>query len=134
LTAQAGPTARPVGAPESNPSQRTSSINTQPERIRALNDKLRTSGIGGDIIITRGVHALPPDTVLAVIAAVQSFNAFTAANDPYGEHDFALLEVGDQRVMFKIDYYNLALSGHSPDAADPAVTRRVLTIMLAAEY
>lgn len=37
-------------------------------------------------------------------------------------------------MIFKIDYYNLNLSGHSPDAADPAVTRRVLTIMLAAEY
>jgi hypothetical protein len=109
-------------------------MTTQPERIRALNDKLRTTGIGGDIIITRGIHALPPDAVLAVIAAVQSFNAFTAANDPHQEHDFALLQVGNERVMFKIDYYNLTLSGHSPDAADPAVTRRVLTIMLAAEY
>lgn len=32
--------------------------------------------------------------------------------------------------MFKIDYYNVTLSGHSPDATDPAVTRRVLTILL----
>jgi hypothetical protein len=109
-------------------------MNTQPGRIRALNDSLRTMGIGGEVIITLGIHALPPDAILAVIAAVQSFNAFTTANDPHGEHDFALLEVGDQRVMFKIDYYTLTLSGHSPDAADPAVTRRVMTIMLAAEY
>jgi hypothetical protein len=109
-------------------------MNTQAERIRALNDKLRTAGEGGEIIITRGVHALGPKIVVAVIAAVQSFNDFTVANDPHREHDFALLEVGDQRVMFKIDYYNLKLSGHSPDAGDPTATRRVLTIMLADEY
>jgi hypothetical protein len=109
-------------------------MNTQAERIRALNDELRTTGHGGDIVITQGIHALPPAVILAVIAAVQSFSTFTPANDPHQEHDFGLLAVGDQRVMFKIDYYNLTLSGHSPDAADPAVTRRILTILLAEEY
>jgi hypothetical protein len=109
-------------------------MTTQHERIRALNDTLRTTGAGGDIVITRGIHALSVSFVTSVIAAVQSFDTFTEANDPHQEHDFALLEVDDQRVMFKIDYYNLTMTGHSPDAADPAVTRRVLTIMLAAEY
>ena len=37
-------------------------------------------------------------------------------------------------IFFKIDYYDRALSGHSPDPADPAVTQRVITIMLATEY
>lgn len=109
-------------------------MTTQAERIRALNDTLRTKGVGGDIVITRGIHALSTTTVTAIIAAVQSFNAFDLSNDPYQEHNFALLQVGDQRVMFKIDYYNSTMTGHSPDVADPAVTRRVLTIMLAAEY
>ena len=109
-------------------------MNTQADRIRALNDKLRTSGEGGEIVITRGIHALHPDVVLAVIAAVQSFTDFNPANNPHGEHDFALIAVRGQRVMFKIDYYDLQLSGHSPDAGDPAVTRRVLTILLADEY
>jgi Protein of unknown function (DUF3768) len=37
-------------------------------------------------------------------------------------------------VIFKIDYYDRSLNFHSPDPADPAVTERVITLMLAAEY
>ena len=36
--------------------------------------------------------------------------------------------------MFKIDYYDKALSLHSPDPADHRVTERIITIMLAQEY
>jgi hypothetical protein len=109
-------------------------MNREAERIRALNDNLRTKGEGGDIVITRGIHALAGNGEIEVIKAVQTFAAFEPANDPYGEHDCALLRAANQQVMFKIDYYNLTLTGHSPDAGDPAVTRRVLTIMLADEY
>lgn len=109
-------------------------MSTSTERIRALNDRLRTTGQGGDIVVTRGLAALGAETVARVFAAVQAFTAFTPDNDPYGEHDFAALEAAGQSVMFKIDYYNRSLSGHSPDAANAGVTTRVLTIMLAKEY
>jgi Protein of unknown function (DUF3768) len=36
--------------------------------------------------------------------------------------------------MFKIDYYDNDLNFHSPDPADPTVTERIITIMLADEY
>jgi hypothetical protein len=104
------------------------------ERVRALNDELRTTGRGGEIVATRGLLAYGPETVARVFAAVQGFADFTADNDPYGEHDFALLRPEDLQVIFKIGYYNPTLSGHSPDPTDPQVTRRVLTIMLAEEY
>jgi hypothetical protein len=52
----------------------------------------------------------------------------------YEEHDFGSFEVEGETIFFKIDYYDRTLTHHSPDPADPAVTERVITIMLADEY
>lgn len=103
-------------------------------RIRALNDELRCHGRGGQILISRGLASLNPMTLVQVLAAVAAFDRFNPDNDPHGEHDCALVEVDKLRVLFKLDYYDLAMSGHSPDAADPDVTNRVMTVMLAGEY
>lgn len=40
--------------------------------------------------------------------------------------------MGGERLFFKLDYHSL--QADSPNAADAAVTHRVLTIMLASEY
>ena len=103
-------------------------------RIRALNDQLRTTGKGGNIVVTAGIAAFEEAKLAAIMAAVQTFDRFTSDNDPHGEHDCAVLEVCGERIIFKIDYYDCTLSWHSPDAADPKLTKRVLTIMLASEY
>ena len=102
--------------------------------IRELNDQLRCKAVGGRIVITRGIEALAPDGVRDVLIAVARFDGFSEDNDPWGEHDCAVLTVNGRRVIFKIDYYDLELQYHSPDASDPAVTQRVLTVMLAEEY
>jgi hypothetical protein len=109
-------------------------MTTPTERIRALNDQLRTTGQGGDVVATRGIASLDLPTKAAIFAAVQAFDRFTSDNDPHGEHDFGLLEVAGQRVMFKIDYYDSNMTYLSPDPSDPQVTCRVLTILLASEY
>ena len=109
-------------------------MTTPTERIRALNDQLRTTGQGGDFVVTRGIASLDLRTKVAIYAAVQAFDRFTTDNDPYGEHDFGLLEVAGHRIMFKIDYYDTNMTYLSPDPSDPQVTRRVLTILLTSEY
>lgn len=103
-------------------------------RIRELNDELRRNGIGGCIVITRGLEALGANAVAEVLTAVARFDDFTEDNDPWGEHDCAVLTVNGRRIIFKVDYFDRDLLWHSPDASDPAVTRRVLTVMLAEEY
>ncbi len=104
------------------------------ERIRALNDELRTTGIGGETLVTKNLWALGADFVAKVCAAVCAFDAWSEDNDPWGEHDCATLDVDGERVIFKIDYYDPTLTRHTDDAADPKVTRRVLTIMLAEDW
>ena len=71
------------------------------ERIRDLNDKLRTTGSGGKTFLTRGLIAKGADFIAKATAAVQAFDAFTEDNDPWQEHDCAALEVDGETVMFK---------------------------------
>ena len=99
------------------------------------NDQFRCFGIGrGTIMLTSGVHERGAEFRDAAVQAVRTFDAFTRDNDSHCEHDFGGFTLHGERLFFKIDYYDLGLTAHSPDPADPAVTHRVLTIMLASEY
>lgn len=99
------------------------------DKIRKLNDRLRQTGVGGRVMMTRAVAALPPDELEALINAVRMFDTFDHRNDPWGEHDFGKIDVGAETYFWKIDAYDLNLEFGSPDASNEAVTRRVLTIM-----
>jgi hypothetical protein len=103
-------------------------------RIRDLNDQLRRSLTGGVLVMTAGVIALGAQRQMAILSAIAAYDDFSSDNDPYGEHDFGALTVEGTRIFFKVDYLDRALTGHSPDPADPTVTTRVLTVMLAEEY
>lgn len=104
------------------------------ERIRALNDDLRRNLSRGTAVMTVGVAALGPEFVQQVVEALATFDDFHHANDPYEEHDFGVFSIDEHRLFFKIDYFDKALAYHSPDPADPTVTERVITLMLAGEY
>ena len=103
-------------------------------RIRDLNDAFRRTFVGGSVVITAGVEALPSNQRGTILAKVRALDAFTEDNDPHEEHDFGVVEHGGLRCFWKIDYYDREMEMLSPDPADPSVTTRVLTIMLADEY
>ena len=109
-------------------------MDTKTARIRALNDELRQHLTGGTAVITLGVAALGPEAVELIVKTIAIFDDFCHANDPHQEHDFGSFEADGHMIMFKIDCYDLNRSMHSPNPADPAVTQRVITIMLAEEY
>src|ERR1700694_5388575 len=104
------------------------------DRIRVLNDNLRSTFVGGQVVMTQGVDALPIDTKARVLSAVRSFINFTKDNDPHHEHDFGSFDVAGVTYFFKLDYYAPDMEGGSEDPADPQKTTRVLTIMRADEY
>jgi hypothetical protein len=101
--------------------------------IAKLNDQLRTTFQGGSICVTAGINALPEPLRVRALETIRKFDAFTPDNDPYGEHDCGIVDVDDRSVIWKIDYYDPTFSVHSEDPADPSVTGRLLTIMLAEE-
>jgi hypothetical protein len=104
------------------------------EQIRALNDELRQTLSTGLAVITPGIAALGAEAVDRIVKTISVFDDFCHANDPHQEHDFGAFEAENQTIFFKIDYYDNDLSCRSADPADPSVTKRVITIMLASEY
>ncbi|KFL46741.1 hypothetical protein IL54_2160 [Sphingobium sp. ba1] len=113
---------------------RTMELEARTARIRALNDELRAFRRGGYVTITSGVRSLGQMGLQAVLLKVAQFDAFTPDNDSHAEHDFGAVEYEGQTFFWKIDYYDKRLEYGSPDPANPDVTARVLTIMLASEY
>jgi hypothetical protein len=98
--------------------------------IAQLNDEFRHAGPTEGWIATMGALAL--SDFPGLIKAVQDFDTFTPDNDPYGEHDFGIIDWHDEHTYWKIDYYDQALQyWHDPLAPD---CRRVLTVLLASEY
>jgi hypothetical protein len=102
-------------------------------RIQELNDAFRRSFFGGVVVVTAGFESLPLDRRSLILAKVRVFDHFNEDNDPHGEHDLGLVEEDDIRCLWKIDY-DRDMELMSPDPADPSVTTRVLTVMLADEY
>ena len=103
-------------------------------KIRKLNDQLRTTGMGGRIVVTQGIQALPENTLDRVLPTISQFSDFTDDNDPYEEHDFGAVTIDGHKIFWKIDYYDESYQYASPDPTDPNLTCRVMTIMLAEEY
>src|ERR1700736_4682744 len=76
-------------------------MNSNTERIRALNDELRQRLIGGLAVITPGVAALGQEAVARIVKTIEVYDDFCHANDPHQEHDFGTSDADGRRVFFK---------------------------------
>ena len=123
----------------------------QTARIARLNDLARSAmGVACTAVATIGFRSLPPSDQSRVRELIETFDAFDEENDPHGERDFGCIyQLGNgrwtterprvpdderERVFWKLDCYDRDFRFGSEDAANPAITRRVLTIMLSDEY
>lgn len=113
--------------------ERTTPVTELTLKIRALNDKTRTSA-KGRWVMTPGVTDLPADKLIELMTRVVEYDDFNEDNDPYGEHDFGKITVDHTDYFWKIDYYSTDLTSGSDDPSDPDTTERVLTVMRADEY
>lgn len=123
----------------------------QTARIARLNDQARQAmGVACTAVATVGFRSLPDADQSSVRELIETFDAFDDDNDPHGERNFGTIyqlvcgrwtterppsrDDERERVFWKLDYYDRAMRFASEDAANPAITRRVLTIMLSDEY
>ena len=104
------------------------------EMILELNDSFRTSFIGGKVMLTLGIRAKSDIEQTEILERVVNFNDFNKNNDVYGEHDYLLFDYKGEKIIAKIDYYDQNYRYMSENPADPTITNRVMTIMLADEY
>ena len=107
-------------------------------QIALLNDRFRKTIFFrpmriGRLRLTQGIGALPDDQLKAVALATVNQKEFDAGDDPYGEHDFGVVELPSvPKCYWKIDYYADASMEYSTENLQSAY--RVLTVMLASEY
>ena len=123
----------------------------QTARIARLNDLARKAmGVACTAVATVGFRSLPEADQSQVREFIETYDAFDEDSDPHGERDFGTIyQLGDgrwtterprlgaderERVFWKLDYFDRQMEFASDDAANPAITRRVLTIMLSDEY
>jgi Protein of unknown function (DUF3768) len=103
-------------------------------RIRELNDAFRKTFVGGRMVMTANVAALPEMVRASALVKVAEFTDFAQENDSHGERDFLSFDHCNRTFFWKCDYYNTAMDGGSEDPADPEKTIRVGTLMLAEDY
>ena len=102
--------------------------------IATLNDKFRKSFIGGEVLLSAGIAAMSSEDKANIVSLVQNFNDFTEDNNVYGERDFGSFDYKDEKILWKIDYYDLNHKYMSEDPSTSDITNRVLTIMTVYEY
>ena len=100
-------------------------------KIALLNDNFRNTLEGGLVLVTKEFNELSDELKNSAVEKIREFSDFSEDNDPYFEHDIAIVRLVSLKKAFKfhIDYYDKAdnnLGSKNPEDADK--TLRVMTI------
>jgi len=98
---------------------------------RELNDVLRQTFVGGRVLISPGVLALPPEDNAKVLERIRDFTAFNDEKVP--DHDFGSFELAGIVYCFELECVSRTQYS-SNEPAHIGKGTRVLTIMRADEY
>ena len=109
-------------------------LRSKSREIAAINDLARQTFLFCRLVFSQGLLRLEEHDLEQVVSLVRSFSDFTPDNDPYGEHDFGMVEYQGEKYFWKFDYYDRTETYGSPEPSDPEETTRVLTIFLSSEY
>lgn len=110
-------------------------MDSNAEKIAKLNDEFRKkAGQGALVSLTPGIKSLPIADQYEVFSLIRTFNDFSENNNPYGERDFGAINYKENRIFWKIDYYDKSMKCGSDAPYDPEKTTRVMTVMMAHEY
>ena len=107
---------------------------TNAEVIAQQNDDSRKHLSKGTLVLTCGIRSNPKEDIEAIVTKVRTFDNFDEGNDPYNEHDFGAFDYKGHKIFWKIDNYDQKFLYLSPNACNPRLTNKVLTIMYAEEY
>ena len=110
--------------------------------VAAQNDAFRrdtgrpdpVSGLKGEWHATAAVLARGRGFVRRACVAVAAQDYERSPDDWYDDHALGQAEVDAERVWWKIDCFDRGQEFASADPTDPAVTVRVLTVMLSGDY
>ena len=70
------------------------------KRIAELNDHFRQAfGLGGRVVQTDGITALPQADQSQIRQKVELFHDFNEANEPHGEHDFGSFSHNGENIF-----------------------------------
>ena len=116
-----------------------------PTVIAAHNDAFRklaclgetpSQPIQGRMHLTSSLAMAEDGMALEAVQAVGAFDIFEPENDPEGWHDFGAVDIGGEKIFWKIDLYeadsDFRYGAEAPD--NPATTMRVLTVMMASDW
>ena len=99
-------------------------------RIRALNDAFRQEPKASNVYLSLEIARLGETKLKELFAKLKAYSSFTIKTDPEGDHSSGVLELGQSKIEWEIDYWDLDEEDDSPDPSNAEVTTRIMNMVM----